>query len=110
MLLHLPRMEGFESGKGIKNGPALAGHGARAVRSAIASSMKSFPGHLRRSLTWDQGAEMAQHATEDRHRTANLFLRSPEPLATRYKREYEWAATTVLSKRNGPESTHCRRT
>jgi IS30 family transposase len=62
MLLHLPRMEGFESGKGIKNGPALAGHGARAVRSAIASSMKSFPGHLRRSLTWDQGAEMAQHA------------------------------------------------
>jgi IS30 family transposase len=62
MLLHLPRMEGFQSGKGIKNGPAFAGHGAQAVRSAIASSMKSFPKHLRRSLTWDQGAEMAQHA------------------------------------------------
>jgi IS30 family transposase len=61
MLLHLPRLTGF-SGKGVKNGPALAGHGAQAVRSAIASSMESLPKYLRRSLTWDQGAEMAQHA------------------------------------------------
>lgn len=61
MLLHLPRMKGFQSGKSVKNGPALAGHGAQAVRNAITSSMKSFPKHLRRSLTWDQGVEMAQH-------------------------------------------------
>jgi IS30 family transposase len=62
MLLHLPRMEGHGTGKSVKNGPALAGHGAEAVRDAIAGTISGLPAHLRRSLTWDQGAEMAQHA------------------------------------------------
>jgi len=44
------------------NGPALAGHGAEAVRDAIASTITTLPEQLRRSLTWDQGAELAQHA------------------------------------------------
>ena len=62
MLLHLPRMDGYQQGLGIKNGPPLAGHGAEAVRRAIARSMSKLPEQLRLSLTWDQGAEMAQHA------------------------------------------------
>jgi IS30 family transposase len=60
MLLHLPRMTAFGQPR-VKNGPALAGHGADAVRDAIASSVVTLPKQLRRSLTWDQGAEMAQH-------------------------------------------------
>jgi IS30 family transposase len=62
MLLHLPRMRGHGDEPRIKNGPALAGHGAQAVRDAIAASIATLPEQLRRSLTWDQGAEMAQHA------------------------------------------------
>ncbi len=62
MLLHLPRMQGHGNETRVKNGPALAGHGAEAVRDAIASTITTLPGQLRRSLTWDQGAEMAQHA------------------------------------------------
>jgi IS30 family transposase len=46
----------------VKNGPALAGHGAEAVRDGIAGTIASLPEQLRRSLTWDQGAEMSQHA------------------------------------------------
>ena len=61
MLLHLPRMESHGHPR-VHNGPALAGHGAEAVRDAIASSITTLPEQLRRSLTWDQGAEMAQHA------------------------------------------------
>jgi IS30 family transposase len=60
MLLHLPPMPGH-GGPRAKSGPALAGHGAEAVRDAIASQIMSLPEQLRRSLTWDQGAEMAQH-------------------------------------------------
>ncbi len=62
MLLHLPRMEGHNASPRIKNGPALAGHGAEAVRDAITRTITTLPGELRRSLTWDQVAEMAQHA------------------------------------------------
>jgi IS30 family transposase len=61
MLLHLPRMPEHGQPR-VHNGPALAGHGAQAVRDAIASSITTLPEQLRRSLTWDQGAEMAQHA------------------------------------------------
>ena len=60
MLLHLPRLKGHD-GPRTKNGPPLAGHGAEAVRDAIAASIMSLPEQLRRSLTWDQGTEMAQH-------------------------------------------------
>jgi IS30 family transposase len=62
MLLHLPPMLGHGSKARIKNGPALAGHGAEAVRDAIAAKIATLPEHLGKSLTWDQGAEMAQHA------------------------------------------------
>jgi len=44
LLLHLPH-----------------GHGAAEVRDAIIAAMAELPKHLRRSLTWDQGIEMAQH-------------------------------------------------
>ena len=62
ILLHLPRLAGYGSSPRIKNGPALAGHGAEAVREAIARTIATLPEQLRRSLTWDQGAEMSQHA------------------------------------------------
>lgn len=44
MLLHLPD-----------------NHGALAVQDAIVEKMTELPQHLRRSLTWDQGSEMANH-------------------------------------------------
>src|SRR5680860_620115 len=61
MLLHLPRLEGHGNTPRTKHGPALAGHGAEAVRDAIVESVGKLPEHLCRSLTWDQGAEMSQH-------------------------------------------------
>jgi IS30 family transposase len=61
ILLHLPRMQAYGQAR-VDNGPALAGHGAEAVRDAIAAKITTLPEQLRRSLTWDQGAEMAQHA------------------------------------------------
>ena len=62
MLLHLPPMPSHGSSARVKNGPASAGHGAEAVRDAIAAKIAALPEQLRKSLTWDQGAELAQHA------------------------------------------------
>ena len=44
MLLHLP-----------------ADHGAWAVQEAIVAKMAQLPAILRKTLTWDQGCEMANH-------------------------------------------------
>jgi transposase, IS30 family len=39
------------------------GHGADQVREAMTAKIMQLPEQLRRSVTWDQGAEMAGHAT-----------------------------------------------
>jgi transposase, IS30 family len=44
MLVHLPQ-----------------GHDAEAVRDGLIATISTLPTHLRGSLTWDQGAEMARH-------------------------------------------------
>ena len=43
MLLHLPRLAGHGDAPRLKNGPALAGHGAEAVRDAITRTIITLP-------------------------------------------------------------------
>jgi IS30 family transposase len=63
MLIHLPRAEGFGTIPRTKNGPALAGYGAVTMKNALAATMTTLPEQLRRSLTWDRGKELSQHAS-----------------------------------------------
>jgi IS30 family transposase len=42
--------------------PLPDGNTAESVRTALAETIQRLPEHLWRSLTWDQGKEMAQHA------------------------------------------------
>jgi IS30 family transposase len=62
MLVHLPREEGYGIIPRMKNGPALAGYGAIAMKNALAATMTELPEQLRRSLTWDRGKELSAHA------------------------------------------------
>jgi IS30 family transposase len=77
MLLHLPPMAEHGVAARVKNGPALAGHGAEAVRDTITSTITSLPERLRRSLTWDQGAEMSQHAKLKIDTGLNVYFCDP---------------------------------
>ena len=61
-LLHLPRKDGYGAAPAVKNGPALSGYGSESVRDALAVALTPLPEHLRRSVTWDRGKELARHA------------------------------------------------
>jgi IS30 family transposase len=61
MLLHLPP-PADRNKPATKHGPPVTGHGAEAVCDAITEQITALPEQLRRSLSWDQGAEMARHA------------------------------------------------
>jgi len=62
MLFHLPREDGYGVIARTKNGPPLAGYGAVTMKNALASTMATLPEQLSRSLTWDRGKELSQHA------------------------------------------------
>ena len=61
MLVHLPRIDGYGIEPRVKNGPALGGYGAEAMKDAITAKITSLPEHLRQTLTWDRGKELARH-------------------------------------------------
>jgi IS30 family transposase len=57
MLVHLPRLAELAQGE-----RGWTGRGAETVRDAIAATITTLPRELRRTLTWDQGSEMYDHA------------------------------------------------
>ena len=77
LLLHLPPVPDGRQEPAPKHERAFAGHGAEAVRDAIALAIGDLPEQLRRSLTWDQGAEMAQHAKLRVDTGMNIYFCDP---------------------------------
>jgi IS30 family transposase len=52
-------------------------HGALAVQNAIVEKMSELPEHLRRSLTWDQGNEMANHIAIAKATDIDIYFCDP---------------------------------
>ena len=115
MLLHLPPMPGHRKQQRVHNGPPLAGHGAQAVHDAIAESITTLPQQLRRSLTWDQGTEMAQHAQLRIDTNLDIYFCDPQAPWQRGTNEHQRSAPPILPQRHRSQQTlpkrpgRCRR-
>jgi IS30 family transposase len=53
------------------------GHNAEQVRDGLVVTMQTLPEHLRGSLTWDQGSEMARHLQFQIATDINVFFCDP---------------------------------
>jgi len=53
------------------------GHGAEQVEQAMITAMADLPATLRRTLTWDQGKEMANHAAIAKATTLDIYFCDP---------------------------------
>ena len=78
MLMHLPREDGYGVIPRTKNGPALAGYGAVTMKNALAATITALPEQLRRSLTWDRGKELSQHAQFKVETGVPVFFADPQ--------------------------------
>jgi hypothetical protein len=101
MLVHLPRMAGWGIEPPTKNGPALGGYGAVAMKDALALTIARLPEQLRRSLTWDRGTELAQHAQLKIETGLPVYFADPHsPVAAWHEREHQRAPAPVLPQGN----------
>jgi IS30 family transposase len=72
-----------------------------AVRDAVIDALSGLPAHLRRSVTWDQGSEMALHCRHhDRLGHAGVLRPEGQPVAAAQQREHQRAAAPVLPEGN----------
>lgn len=81
----------------------LPAHNSTELLHALVRTLNELPSPLRRTVTWDQGTEMAP-APRDHpgDRNENLLLRLGKPVAARVEREREWAPSPVRPEVDGP--------
>ena len=91
------------------------GRSSEAVLDALSGRIATLPQQLVRSLTWDQGKEMAEHAQFTLDTGLQIFVCDPRsPWQRGNEREHQRAASSVLPKRHQLSHGHsaaarCRR-
>ena len=83
------------------------GHDADSVKDALFDAVKDLPAHLRKSLTWDQGTEMARHAALTARRgPSGVFRPRPFPVGARHQREHQRPDPGILPERDRDNRRH----
>ena len=82
------------------------GHRAEQVTDALTEHVQTLPVQLKRSLTWDQGKEMADHARFTIDRPTGLLLRPAQSLAARHQREHQPPTPSVLPQTHRDRALH----
>ena len=104
------RWRATASSLAVKNGPALAGYGAEAMRDALGVAVHDAARAAAplADLGPRQGARPARPA-QDRHRPRRLLRRPAQPMAARHEREHQRAAAPVLPQGHRPVPLERRR-
>jgi len=85
----------------------LSEKGTEAVVDALIKAVRKLPTALRKSLTWDRGVELANHAAFNVATDVQVYFCDPSsPWQRGSNEKYERSAATVLSKRDGPFSSY----
>ena len=78
----------------------VAGKDTQTVVNALIQQAKKLPKELYKSLTWDRGKELTDHRRFTMATNIDVYFCDPQsPWQRGSKREYQWPAETVLSKR-----------
>ena len=86
-------------------------HTAHTVAAAMIREMGKLPDHLRRSITWDRGSELADYdQIQTRARDAGLLLRPALALAARDQREHQPAPAALVREGHRPLRSTPRKT
>ena len=78
VFVHLPREKGYGLSPRTKNGSALASYGAVIMTKALKKTAETLLTHLWRSLTWDRGAELSDHARFTSDCRVKVFFAAPQ--------------------------------
>ena len=79
----------------------------KSVAAAMIEAMGELPEHLRRSITWDRGSEMAEWRSIQLQLQAPVFFCNPHsPVAARHQRKHQPAAAVLVRKRQRPQRLH----
>ena len=87
--------------------PLPDGNTAEALRVALAATVQRLPDHLWKSLTWDQGKEMAQHVQFTVDTGVQVYFCDPKSPWQRGSNENtNGAATSILPERHRHGGAH----
>ena len=87
----------------------MDGTDARSAREGFTKTLRHVPALLQKTLPYDRGKEMAEHARLAERLAIRVFFAVPTARGTRHQRDHEGVAAPVLAQGHGLVGIHVAR-